>query len=489
MLYGFLTALAFALWPLGRAHDVPVSALFRDRSRRSAALPRKRYVALTGLVVAALAALAVVLAYDRKIAAIFVAAAAGVFVTLRLVAMLIMALARSAAARRATRCCGSRSPTSIGPGALTPSVVLSLGLGLALLVTLLADRRQPAPPVRRQRCPSKAPSLFFLDIQDADAGALRCLRQAARRRTPRSSACRCCAAASSARNGVRAEELKAPPNAAWVLQSDRGITYADDVPAGSRVVAGRVVATGLSGPAAGLVREQDRRGARPQDRRSGRRQRARPQHHGDARQPARGRLAVARHQFRHGVFARQPSAARRIPISRPSPIPGGTTHRAGDRAAQGGRGASRPSPPCACARRSTPSPRWSLDLTLAIRGASAVTLIAAVLVLAGALAAGHRHRVYDAVVLKTLGATRARLLAAYALEYLLLGLATAVFGVAAGSLAALLVMTEVMNLSFTWLPVAGARRDAWRRRLDHRLRADRHVFGLGQKPAPVLRHL
>ena len=28
--YGLLTALAFALWPLGRAHDVPVSALFRD---------------------------------------------------------------------------------------------------------------------------------------------------------------------------------------------------------------------------------------------------------------------------------------------------------------------------------------------------------------------------------------------------------------------------------------------------------------------------
>ena len=28
--YGLLTALAFALWPLGRAHDVPVAALFRD---------------------------------------------------------------------------------------------------------------------------------------------------------------------------------------------------------------------------------------------------------------------------------------------------------------------------------------------------------------------------------------------------------------------------------------------------------------------------
>ena len=41
------------------------------------------------------------------------------------------------------------------------------------------------------------------------------------------------------------------------------------------------------------------------------------------------------------------------------------------------------------------------NLVLAIRGASALTLLVAVLVLGGALAAGHRHRVYDAVILKT----------------------------------------------------------------------------------------
>ena len=64
------------------------------------------------------------------------------------------------------------------------------------------------------------------------------------------------------------------------------------------------------------------------------------------------------------------------------------------------------------------------QLVMAIRGASSIALIASLLVLAGALAAGHRARLYDAVVLKTLGATRARLLSAYALEYGILGLAT-----------------------------------------------------------------
>ncbi len=129
------------------------------------------------------------------------------------------------------------------------------------------------------------------------------------------------------------------------------------------------------------------------------------------------------------------------------------------------------------------------NLVLAIRGASALTLLAAVLVLGGALAAGHRHRVYDAVVLRTLGATRGRLIAAYALEYLLIGLATAVFGVAAGSLAAALVLTEVMNLPFVWLPLPALAAAAGATAATVVLGLIGTFTALGQKPAPVLRHL
>jgi putative ABC transport system permease protein len=129
------------------------------------------------------------------------------------------------------------------------------------------------------------------------------------------------------------------------------------------------------------------------------------------------------------------------------------------------------------------------NLVLGIRGASIVTLLAAALVLAGALAASHHHRVYDAVILKTLGATRARLLAAYGLEYCLLGFITALFGVAAGSIAAWMVTTRVMDLTFEWLlwPAVMAAAAALVITI---------VFGLigtlsalSQKPAPVLRNL
>jgi putative ABC transport system permease protein len=129
------------------------------------------------------------------------------------------------------------------------------------------------------------------------------------------------------------------------------------------------------------------------------------------------------------------------------------------------------------------------NLVLAIRGASAVTLISAILVLGGALAAGHRRRVYDAVILKTLGATRARLLGAYALEYLMIGFATAVFGVIAGSVAAWLIVTRLMTLSFIWQAASAAGVVAAALVVTVGLGLAGTLMALNQKPATVLRNL
>ena len=129
------------------------------------------------------------------------------------------------------------------------------------------------------------------------------------------------------------------------------------------------------------------------------------------------------------------------------------------------------------------------NLVLAIRGASAITLISAALVLGGALAAGHRSRVYDAVILKTLGATRLRLLTAYAIEYLLIGAATAVFGVIGGSLAAWLIVAQLMHLSFTWLPEPALAAALAAVAVTVTLGLAGTYVALGQKPAPILRNL
>ena len=124
-----------------------------------------------------------------------------------------------------------------------------------------------------------------------------------------------------------------------------------------------------------------------------------------------------------------------------------------------------------------------------VGAAAGVTLATAVLVLAGALAAGQRRRIYDAVVLKTLGATRRRILTAFAFEYGLVGLAAALFGLIAGSAAAWMVLSRIMGLTFALDPAVAIGSvalalaatlgfglyDTWR--------------ALGAKAAPVLRHL
>src|SRR5690606_30266720 len=136
VLFGLMVAVAFALWPLGRAHDVPVAALFRDGVAPERRWPRRGYLVATAIAVALLVALAVGLAYDRKVAIIYVAAAGGVFVLLRVVALLLMRGAASLPRARST--VWRLAIANIHrPGALTPAVVMSLGLGLALVVTVI----------------------------------------------------------------------------------------------------------------------------------------------------------------------------------------------------------------------------------------------------------------------------------------------------------------------------------------------------------------
>jgi putative ABC transport system permease protein len=88
----------------------------------------------------------------------------------------------------------------------------------------------------------------------------------------------------------------------------------------------------------------------------------------------------------------------------------------------------------------------------AVRVVAAITLVVGVLVLSGAVAAGHRRRVYDAVVLKVLGATRRDLLGAYLIEYGLIGLATAAISAVLGTVVAWAVVTRIMSLGWSFMP-------------------------------------
>ena len=91
-----------------------------------------------------------------------------VFALLRGIAAGLMALARRLPRTRITML-RLAIANIYRPGALTPSVVMSLGLGLAVLVTIT----QIDGNLRRQflaALPDRAPSFYFIDIPTNEAG-------------------------------------------------------------------------------------------------------------------------------------------------------------------------------------------------------------------------------------------------------------------------------------------------------------------------------
>src|SRR5690606_23215177 len=193
------------------------------------------YVVCALAIAVLMAAIAVWTASDRRIAVIFIGAAIFAFLVLRLVASGVQFLARKSPRVRSTAL-----RLAIGnihrPGALTPSVVLSLGLGLTLLVTLaLIDgnlRRQIAGNL-----PEQAPNFFFVDIQSTEVDAFADLVAA---EVPDGKLIRVpmLRGRVMALNGVDVREIQVPPEGAWVLRGDRGITYARNVPENSTLAAG-----------------------------------------------------------------------------------------------------------------------------------------------------------------------------------------------------------------------------------------------------------
>ena len=485
LVYGLLIALAFALWPLGRAHDVPVSALFRDTIEPDRRLPRRRYMALAALAVAALVALAVGTAEVRRIALIYVASAAAVFIVLRLLAATLMAAARRLPRPRAISLKLALANMH-RPGALTPTVVLSLGLGLSLLVALVLIEGN----LRRQltaTLPERAPSFFFLDIPSSDADRFAAF---IRERAPgarlievpmlRGRVVRL--------KGVPADEVKPDPDAAWVLRSDRGLTFADEIPEGSTLAEGAWWPKGYEGRALVSFEQKlaEGLGLKLGDTIA-------VNVLGRTVEATIANLRVVEWESLgiNFVLLFSPNAFRDAPHTLLATL----TYPDGGRAEteiallKDIAGAF-PAVTSVRVKEALEAIHALVsDLALAMRGASLITLIASVLVLAGALAAGHHARVYDAVILKTLGATRRRLVIAYGLEYAILGLVTAFVAAAAGGLAAAYVVEKVMHFRFSFDPAAAALAAGVAVALTVLFGLIGTWRALGEKPARILRNL
>ena len=483
-LFGVLTTLAFALLPLGRARDVPATALFREMGLRAGGLPPPVYRAAALGLALMLAALALLSANDRRLATIFVGATVASFLVLRGVGLLVQWLAKRSPR---TRLVALR--LAIGnihrPGALTPSVVLSLGLGLTLLVTLaLIDtnlRRQIGGNLAEQ-----APNFFFVDIQAGEVDAFSALigREAPEGKLAKVPMLR---GRIMALNGVDVADLTVPPEGAWVLRGDRGLTYDADKPDNASLVEGTWWGPDYAGePLVSFsAKEAGELGLKLGDTVTvnvlGRNMTARIANLRQVEWETMGINFVM--VFSPNTFAGAPHAW----IATLSDRNGATADDARVLNA-----VTRTFPGVTSVRVKDALDvvnRLVGELGAAIRAAASVALIASVLVLAGALAAGNRSRIHDAVVLKTLGATRRTLISAYCLEYALIGLATAVFALAAGGVAAWFVLAHIMRLPAHFSPEVALATVLIALGVTVGLGLLGTWRVLGQKAAPVLREL
>lgn len=448
ILYGLLTALAFALPVLGRVPDIAPTTLFRSVRAGLPGRTRPAYLAATALVALALIALAIVGAQDRRIAITYVIAALATFAVLRLVGTGVMALARRLPRARSTSlrlAIGNLHRT----GALTPTVVLSLGLGLTLLVamTLIDGNLRQA---LTGRIPEVSPSFFFLDIQSTEADAFEARVKGL---APDGSFERVPMLRGKlvTLKGIRAEDYPAPPEAKWVLSGDRGVTYADKLSGDEKLVAGSWWPADYAGPplVSFAAEEAKELGLSVGDR---------------LEVNVLGRRITATIANLRAVEW-QSMAINFVMVFSPNTFAGAPHGFLATLTLPEGSGSGREVAILKAAATDFPTItavrlKEALDqvnglvenLALGVRLAAGVTLAAAMLVLGGALAASHESRIRDAVILKTLGATRGRLVGAYALEYALLGLVTAVFALFAGSGAAAWVTTRMMQIDFVLLP-------------------------------------
>jgi putative ABC transport system permease protein len=483
-LFGVLVTLAFALLPLGRARDVPATALFREMGFGGRGLPRLAYVAVSLGLAVILALLAIWFSGDRRIAAIFVGATIFAFIVLRSVGVAVQWLARKSPRVRSTAL-----RLAIGnihrPGALTPSVVLSLGLGLTLLVTLaLIDgnlRRQIAGSL-----PERAPNFFFVDIQASEVDAFAALVQEA---APAGKLMRVpmLRGRIMALNGVDVQTMQVPPEGAWVLRGDRGLTYSATIPENATLLQGEWWPEDYDGePLVSFSADEAREiGLEIGD---------------TVTVNVLGRNVTARiASFREVQW--ESMGINFVMVFSPNTFAGAPHSWLATLSVEGATAAdesrilnvvTRAYPTVTTVRVKDALDvvnRIVAQLGTAIRAAASVALIASVLVLAGALAAGNRARIHDAVVLKTLGATRRTLIAAFSFEYLLIGLATALFALFAGGIAAWFIVARIMTLPSSFLPEVAASTILFALVLTVGIGLVGTWRVLGHKAAPVLRNL
>ena len=477
---GLLTTLAFALWPLAHARQVAASALFRARI-----VPVRGWPGLVPflviLIALSLMAGLTFYAFDNaRVTAYFLGGLVASFVVLLGLAKLIIY-----GAERLPRSRSAIWRYAIGniyrPGSAAASVILALGLGLTLFVTLALTDRSVSSELL-SAIPQRAPAFFFIDVPNAQLQDFKdsLAKQDGVTHVNNTPMLR---GRVIAVKGVPAEKVKASPDSDWALKGDRGITYAETLPEGSRLVEGEWWPADYSGPPLVSMVDDIARGIGVKI--------------GDeitvnvlgrdiTAKVANLRSVDWKSLGINFVMVFTPSTLKAAPHNHLVTVEmkGGDEAKLLNTMAR-----AYPSVTAVRVKDAIDMVSGLLEkMLMAIRGANILTLLTGMLVLAGALAAGLSERLYEAVVLKTYGASRRQLIGAFVIEYAGLGLAAALFGLGVGSVASWFLSHFILEIPWSFsgptavltallamvVTVAGGLAVTWR--------------ALSAKPGPLLRN-
>lgn len=444
--YGLLIAFIFALPPLARARHVPAAGLFRSLVEGNRWPDRATMIAV-GVGIAGIVTLALVTAREAIFSAWFIAAATGVLLML-------------AGIGWAIRWTASRLPRPKAPllrlalanlhrpGAQTGQLVVALGLGLTLFVILAGIQTSLTNEITRT-VPKEAPNLFVLDVPVARGDEFRrVVEQAAPGATV--NAVPSLRGTITGYKDIRVADLENIPENAWVLRGERGLTYAETLPQGSELIEGQWWPKGYDGPPLVSI---DREMAKTLDLKIG----------DSLTVSLLGREFTAKIASLRQInwdtmgfnytMVFSPNTLRDAPhnlaatVSLKGMADADVKERAVSKAVLAGFASS-----SVIEVRDVIGQVTTIltQIATAIAAAGSIAILSGIAVLIGAIAASRQARIYDSVILKTLGATRRQILSAQALEYGLLAALLALVALALGLTAAWYVITQIF--SFNWAP-------------------------------------
>jgi len=440
-IYGLLIALGAAALPLAQGAEVPAAALLRGAVDTRGA-GRWRAYGWMALVAGLLALVVLLTSAQPALSAAFLGSVAAALLLLAGLGWLV----RFAAARlpRPRRPLLRLAIAGLHrPGARTVALVVALGLGLTLFVLLAAIRTSLDANIERT-VPARAPALFALDVpRDRVAAFVQTIRQA----SPRAevSTVPLLRGTVVAYGKTRVADLAQLPAEGFILRGERGITYAAALPMGSTLTEGKWWPANYAGPPLVSVEAVQAKalGLKLGD----------PLTLSVLGQEVTARVASFRTVqwdtmgfnfvlvFSPGTFADFPHNLSAT-VDMPSAQTGAVMR------------ALLPQFPSVSVIEVGGVLKQIQDvvrqLSAAIAAAASVAILAGIAVLIGAITAAREMRTYDAVMLKVLGATRAQILGAQAIEYLLLSAVVAAVALALGLGAAWFVIVQLFQ--FVWLP-------------------------------------